>query len=350
MASISTEIVESIRDVNENQWDHVVSQSESGTVFHSSGWLAAIEEGLDREPKHIVVRKGNNPIAVCPNFVAPVDTPFDPPVDLTTVGLTQLTSVRPGFGGPLILTETDESLERIFDAVEAIAASGPIVHRFRILDSNHVQYAQRLRERGYDASLLYCRFWLPLTDYQSIRDGMEKERRKEIRDAADDVDVSRSEVTERNIREFYTEYEKTIDRVDGTLYPLSFFEALADNLADRIEIFTAYVDGDPVGQHFYLRDDLQDSIHHFFAGVDEQYFDYSPPAVLHDHVIQWAIDREYATYDFGGTRSHYADGTFNYKKKFGARLEPVYEWEGSYSPLKWGLYKFARRKYIQNAM
>lgn len=350
MAALNTEIVGSIAAINENQWEHVVSQSALGTIFHTPGWLQAIEDGLEQEPRHIVVRKGNNPIALCPNFISPVDTPFDSPVDLSTVGLTQLASVSPGFGGPLVVTDTDESLKRMFAATRTITEDGPIVHRLRILDASHVRYAQRLSERGYVPSLLYCRFWLPLTDHQSARDGMDKERRKEIRDANDDVEVSRRDVNTETIREFYTEYEKTIDRVDGTLYPLSFFEALVANLDEQIELFTAYVDDDPVGSHLYLRDEMQDSMHYFFAGIDEQYFEYSPPAILHDHVIQWAIENGYASYDFGGTRSHYDDGTFKYKEKFGAKLEPVYEWEGSYSTVKWPLYEFARQKYIEKML
>lgn len=351
MGSLSYEVVESIDDINENQWNNVVSQSESSTVFHRVGWLRAIEEALGYEPKHVVVRKNDNPVAICPNFVSEVEMPFDSPIDVARVGLAQLSSVTPGFGGPLITGNRERSLEAIFDAIEEISEWNSIVHRMRILDADHVQYAERLRARGYAPSLLYCRLWLFLDDYQRIRDEMDKERRKEIRKAKEnDSEVVEEDVTQKSMRDFHREYRKTIDRTDGTLYPLSFFEALAAHLENRIEIFTAIVDGQSVGKHMYLRDDEQDSFHYFFAGIDERYFEYSSPALLHDYAFRWGINNGYSTYDFGGTRSNYQDGVFEYKRKFGAQMEPVYEWEGSLSIVRWKAYRTARRLYLNETI
>lgn len=348
MVSLSYGVLESINDINKNQWNNVVSQSELGTVFHRVGWLRSVEEGLDYKPKHIVVRKNDNPVAVCPNFVSEVELPFDLPIDVSRVGFAQLSSVTPGFGGPLIIGNRERAFEIIFDAIEETIEWNSIVHRLRILDPNHVQYAQSLKARGYTPSLLYCRLWLLLDDYQRIRDGMDKERRKEIRKTKEnDLEVVEEDVARRSMRDFHTEYRKTIERTDGTLYPLSFFEALATHFEDHVEIFTAKLDGRSVGKHLYLRDDERNSLHYFFAGIDERYFEYSSPALLHDYAFRWGIDNGYSTYDFGGTNSNYQDGVFRYKRKFGAQTEPVYEWEASQSIVRWNSYRAARKRYLR---
>lgn len=348
MADIVAEVVRSIDRVNENQWNNVVSQSGMGTVFQRTGWLRAVERGLQMEPRHVVARKNGNPVAVWPNFVSPVDLPVDPPAFLDTLGFTQLSSISPGFGGPLVLADRDETLELLFETVRSVSRDVGISHRTRILDPTHVQYARAFREHGYRPSLLLCRLWLMLDDYDRIRDGMAKERRKELRDAMENDPTVREEDVDRNrAREFYREYRKTMDRVDGRQYPPAFFDALADSLGDRLEIFTAYVDGQQAGKHLYVRDDEQDSLHYFFAGVDERYFEYSSPTVLHDYAIRWGLEHDYDVLDFGESSASYADGTFSYKRKFGARPEPVYEWERGFSPLRWSAYRVARRLYLR---
>ena len=59
----------------------------------------------------------------------------------------------------------------------------------------------------------------------------------------------------------------------------NFIEALQDGWVmtrgERVELFTAYIDGEAAGHHLCLRDDEQDALHYFFAGVDEAYFDFS---------------------------------------------------------------------------
>lgn len=342
MTKFSSKVVEGIAEVNENQWNNLVSQTDHSTIFHRTGWLRAIEEGLEYDARHVVVWKNGNPIAICPNFLVPVESPFDLSIDLTKVGLARLSSIVIGFGGPLISVDRKQSFESIFDTIEASAGWNTIVHRMRILDPGHVKYAQDLHARGYRPALATCRHWLDLTDYQQITDEMAKERRNEIRSASQhDPEVVQEDVTRNAMREFHTDYKKTMERTGGTTLPLAFFEALAEHFSEHIEIFTAEVDGCSVGKHLYLCDVDQDSVHHFFSGVEERHFEYSGPTVIHDYVLRWGIDNGYATYDFGETSSNHGDGLFKYKQKFGTQTEPVYEWNRAHAPIRWKSYRTA---------
>ncbi|WP_135854083.1 lipid II:glycine glycyltransferase FemX [Halorussus salinus] len=346
MTKLQANVVGSIDAVNENQWDNVVAQSECGTIFQQAEWLRAIENTLDRTPRHVVIEKNGNPVAVFPNFVSDIELPVDLPVDAKAVGARRLSSVDPGFGGPLIMGKKERVLGALDRTLDRVHDENSVFHKMRILDSNHVQYAQTLRKWGYRPSLLYCRFALDLDDYDRIIDGMDKERRKEIRDAKEiDYEVEVEEGDPEAMRAFHGEYLKTMSHVDGSPFPEAFFAELGEHLGDQIRILTAHVEGEEAGQHLYLCDDNRNALHYFFAGVDEEYFRYSSPTLIHDHALQWGIDEGYDRFDFGSTNANYANGTFNYKHKFGAELEPIYEWEKGTDPIRWPVYWAARRLY-----
>jgi len=118
--SLNVHLLGSIDEINENQWNNVVAQSGSGTVFHRAGWLRAIETGLDEGPRHVVVRKNDNPVAVCPNFVSSIELPVSPPLEPAELGFRRLFSLDPGFGGPLICANRERSLEAIFGTIDQI--------------------------------------------------------------------------------------------------------------------------------------------------------------------------------------------------------------------------------------
>ena len=94
MTDLTVTRQESIADRHENQWNTLVSQSDLGSVFHRSGWLRAVERGLDRRVAHLVGRKGSNPVAIFPNFRVSIDLP-DPSTQADHVPTDALVT-RPG--------------------------------------------------------------------------------------------------------------------------------------------------------------------------------------------------------------------------------------------------------------
>lgn len=344
---MKTRVLDSITEINANQWDNLVSQTDGGCIFHKTGWLRAIEDGTDVEAKHVVVQKKENPIAVCPNFVVDVPVPSGLPPVIDRFVPQRLHSVTPGFGGPLIISNEDTALDLLFEAIGDVCGAGLVSHRMRVLDPALVRYAQPFVQRGYRPSLTNCRFLFDLGDgIEAIWESMDKERRKDIRDVKEhDPQIERTHLREEDVDDFYREYEKTMDRVGGVQYPRDFFRALADHLGDDVLVFTATVDGAVIGKHLCLVDETQDSVHYFFNGTDEQYFKYSPSPLLHDHTVRWAVDNGYDTYDFGSSNANYRNGVFTFKSKFGAEIEPVYSWEKGYAPVRWRVYRGVRGLY-----
>ncbi|EMA71066.1 hypothetical protein C462_08100 [Halorubrum distributum JCM 13916] len=152
------------------------------------------------------------------------------------------------------------------------------------------------------------------------------------------------EITTEVLEEFYRGYEATMDRVESEPYSFRFFEELADNLEDSLLLIAADVDGDTVGRHLCIVDDVRGTVNYEFASVFEENFDYYPSDLMHEYAIKWAQERDYDKYDLGPTPSDFEDGLFNYKEQYGGSVVPLLVWERGTSPL-WSLYETMRSVY-----
>lgn len=335
-----------IEELNANQLDNLVEQADQGSLFQRYAWLYAIEQGLDRSARHVVVYKKNNPVAFFPNFVASLEGPDSSSIS-PRVPARRLVSIDPGYGGPVITTDESTCLPMLFDELNDLDWS-VVYHFIRTNDLAYVRYGKFLERRGYVPVLANCRFVLDLEDgWESILEGMDRTRRRTVRKALGaDHSVYEIDPTVGNVQATYRMYARNMDRVGTDPVPPDFFEAIVAGLDSRVMTFVAEVDGDEVGRYVYLLDDERSTIHHFFPAIpDESNFEHYPSELLHARAIQWGIENGYAAYDFGGTGSHFSHGTFKQKASFGGRPVPTLQWERGTAPVRWRLYKFARWAY-----
>lgn len=371
MAELNATVYQSIKEINRNQWNNVVEQSELGSVFHRYGWLLAVERGLGYDSRHVVVSKKSNPVAVFPNFITSLDLPSVPPLVsrvgsevfpqslVTTVSsvaddfrkallLHQLVSARPGFGGPVVTSNEEECLELLFDRLGALERPSVLIHAIEAKEPDFMRYSKKLTKRGYRPTLLTCRFQVSLNkDFDALIAEMDKERRKALRDGrSQQYSVRELTLEENTLSTTYEQYTTDMNRVDGHVYPRAFFDALAVELTPRMKVFAVEVDETEAGRYVYVLDDEQSSVHHFFSAIgDDSYFEYNPSELLHAHVMQWGQNNGYEYYDFGNTPADFRNGSFAFKEKFGGQMLPTIRWEKGASRLLWPAYRFARRTY-----
>ncbi len=347
MTDLTVTTHDSIAELNANQLDNLVEQSDLGSVFQRYGWLRAIENGLDRTPRHVVVYKKDNPVAVFPNYVTPLEGPGSTSVRRLAPA-SRLVSTAPGYGGPVITTDESTCLSLLFEELANLPDRSVVYHFIRTNDLAYVRYGKFLARRGYAPVLGNCRFVLDLDDgWEPVLDGMDRSRRRTVRKALEsDHEFYELDPTDRNVRETYRLYRGNMERVDGEPVPYEFFDAVVSGLDGRAKTFVAEVDGTEVGRYVYLLDEEQSTIHHFFPAIgDESNFEHYPSELLHARTIRWGIENGYAHYDFGGTGSSFAQGTFKQKASFGGRPVPTLQWERGHAPVRWRLYKLARRAY-----
>lgn len=339
-----------IDGVNENQWNNVVSQSDRGTMFHRYEWLRAVESGFDYDPCHIVVEKKGNPIGLMPNFITELSLPDAVANALpATPPVRQLVSADPGFGGPIITSSEDETVDILFDALETVAGPQILSHHVRAYDLEYVRYGRYLERRGYEPTFDSCLFVLDLDDgWEAIRGNMDKERRRDLRKAHEQEYRVEIDPLEMDLETTYRWYAKNVDRVDGTLHPRAFLESLAERFGDRIRVFRAVVDGDEVGRYVHLLDEEGGMLHHWLSAIpDSENYRYHPSELMHERAIKWGIDRGYDRYSFGRTGSYFSNSVFTFKQKYGGKAIPLFEMERGFSRVGWPLYRLGRSIYLR---
>lgn len=307
---------DSIETTNRNQWNNVVEQSDLGCVYHRYEWLRAVEAGTDHEPRHLVVSKKGNPIAVFPNFV----------VDLGPVR--RLTSMRPGYGGPVATSNEEAALEMLLEAIPELASGTILFNELRTYDRRYVRYHDALREHGYRLAIKECRFTLDLTrGWDALYDDMDGERRRGIRRGHEnEIAIVDEEVTEETLSTFYEGYATVLERVGTEPEPRSFMLELTE-LVDRVKLFTLEVEGTPRGAFLHILDDEQSAVQHLFTAVKEEHFEYHAAELLHEHAIKWGIDNGYETYELRGAVPDFRDGLYQFKSFFGAQPTALLVWE-----------------------
>lgn len=345
-------IYDSINEVSENQWNNVVKQSDRGSVFHRAGWLRTVEESLDSTARHFVIEKGGNPIALIPNFVKPIGFPSSLAPLADRVDAERLTSIEPGFGGPLFVGSERSNFDLMFDHADRLFADDALVnHRVKTVSDGFVRYLRPFADYGYRVRTTTCRFTIDLErGWEAIEADMDKSKRSHLAEARE----NEATVHERSpdgdaLRNFYDTYRTAMERVDGTTYPFEFFEQLGEELTDHVKLLTVEVEGKFAGGRLYLLDEDRSTIHAFFRALDDEYFEYYPTELLDEHAMKWGIERGYEAYDLGSTPSDFTDGSFRYKYELGAEPRPILTWEKGYSTIKWPLYRLGRR-YLGNGV
>lgn len=344
MTGSEVNIYRTISDVNRNQWNNLVSQSDQGSVFHQYEWLAAIEAGTDLAPVHAVLEKNGNPVAICPNFVSELDFPGALDSRVLREFFEVLVSIKPGFGGFVLSSDDSESLHAIIGALSDECGRNIVSHRITSSTLGYLRYSRQLREHGYLPVRTTCRFVVDLQQpWDDIRASMHKSRRKEVRRSEErDIDVTEKPLSEDNVDSFYDNYRQVIERVGGSPYPDEYFHELAEQMETALKLVVATHDGREIGAMLYVIDESQSVVYSLFPGVVERDFRPSPLVVIHSHVLRWGVNSDVAAFDFGDTSCNFEDGTFRFKERFGGQLAPTIIWEKALAPVRWNCYRLGK--------
>jgi len=345
-------VLSSIHDIDANPWNNLVAQAGRGSLFHRHEWLAAVETGMDHRPRHAVVTTDGNPVALVPAFATGLDLPHEAADAVAdALDVTVLLSGEPGYGGPLVASNEAENVDRLFDALEAACDDRVLYHRIATHDLGAVRYGQYLSARGYGLSAELALQVLDVDrSWRAVLDGMDKERRKAVRDAREqDYAVAVTGLGE-NLDRTYDAYRRNMERVGGNALPKSFLAAVADHLGDRARVFVARVDGEEVGRYVHLLDAEQSVLVHWLSAIpDEACYEAMPSELLHAAAIEWGIEAGVDAYSFDKTGAHFDNSVFRFKSKYGAEAVPLLLWEKGQSPVVWPLFEAARDRYRARA-
>jgi predicted N-acyltransferase len=331
MDHLEFDIYRSADSINKNEWNHLLEQSESSSFYHKIGWLAALEECVEGEPNHLLIKEHGNPIASLPGFK----------IQVGNTQLTRLVSVNPEYGNPVLTGNRKRALEAVLHSVKEVCSGTTISHTLRSDNMDQLALNELLQENSYRLSI-GGKFALSLNrNWEEIFNSMHKDRRYNIRKARDtDAEVRELKLSQ-NVNDVFTDYVEKMEELEKEIWPRSFFQKLADRLDDDLLLLTVECDGQRRGYHLYLIDELFSQLRHFLVTVTRDDFDYYSGELMHEHAIRWALNKGFDVYDFGGNNPDFRSGGYKYKSQYGGTLYPTYRWEREYS---WS-FKLARTLY-----
>jgi len=188
-----------------------------------------------------------------------------------------------------------------------------LYHIIKASEPEAVRYSKYLTEQGLSPTLLSCWFVVDLEKgLDRIVDEMDRTRRRGVRKGRENgVEVEAEPLEEAELEEFYEAYRRNMEHIDGSVFPRSFFTALAEQLPDRAMVFTATHEGDVIGRYLHVLDEEQSKLRYFFSAIgDDSHYEHNVSGMPHIHAMEWSIERGYTTYDFGATDADFSDGLF----------------------------------------
>ena len=329
--------VGTLNDQDRGNWNSCVSQCDHGSFFQRFEWLKAIEEGLDYEARHIIVRKGTTIVGGLPQYLAPV----------RGVHLNELCSIPMGYGGPLLLGDRSEVLPLILSEVRR-ATTGRLLlhHRISTAHLGYSQYGARLEDAGYVPDLRTCRFVLDLSEsWDDLMRTLSAGRRQQVRRAENEDRFRFQDCRLKDgLDTFYPLYAGTMKRVGGLQRSRTFFEVLAELVSKKqIRVFTCKCDGETLTTFVHIVDRDRKVIHHFFSGTSEAAAGTLANQALHLHTIKWGKEQGLLSYDLGQTKAEPTDSLYVWKKAWGGQIEPCLAWHRPLSRSIAGIYEGTKR-------
>ena len=121
--------------------------------------------------------------------------------------------------------------------------------------------------------------------------------------------------TELLLKEFYALYEVTCVRDRMSRRPYTYFSTMAEIFADRLRIFVARCQGEPLSASVAIR--YGRSVWYLYGGSANEKRNLMAGYALQQAMIAWAVETGCEYYDFGGILApDRSDGLYRFKEGF----------------------------------
>lgn len=306
-------------------WDDHVEASTQGTVFHTSGWLRAMERRSGGRLHPLVGYKGQEMVGLFPLFEltkGPITAVFSPPPRL---GVPHL--------GP-VLRNFQKLKRRKFDRRNRQFVEGCLEWADEEIAQSYT-YVTTVPEyrdvrpfdwAGFDVTPNYTYAVPTFDDNERLMDHFASSARRAIRDIRDadcvcavkQRDKAGAEFVIRQVRDRYESQDKRFD-LDA-----SFIDHLYRSLSeDDLKVYVGEVDGERVSGIIAPAD--SSTVYFWMGGVKPE-TDQPINELLHWSVLTDAAECGQENYDLVGANTPHI---CRYKTKFNPQLVPYYELERS---------------------
>jgi FemAB-related protein (PEP-CTERM system-associated) len=289
---------------NPEAWDRFVTTHPDGAAYHQYAWRTVFERAFDHRTEYLMARRGRIVVGVLPlvQFHSWLFGRF----------MVSLPFVN--YGG--VLADDAGVALALFDRASQVARERGLTHvelrhrarRFPDAPSKSHKVAMRL---GLGASA------------DAVWNGLDRKVRNQVR-KAEKSGLSCATGGAALLDEFYTVFATNMRDLGTPVYAKRFFAEVLAAFPDRTTVFAVRRERETIAAGIGLR--YRDTFEMPWASSLKAYRPLCANNLLYWQAISHAIAGGCATFDFG--RSTPDEGTFHFKKQWGAEATPLC-WEYS---------------------
>jgi len=297
-------------DTERPQWDRFVQSRTNCSPYHLFGWGTAISQAYGHPFFPLIARRGGRIVGVLPLVHLRLPFLFSKLVALPFCDIGNC------------LSEDRKVEERLLH--EAVAIGGRLnaddILLRGPLHSGDMAAGRFTTEPGFDKVRMLLE--LPSSS-EAIFAGLKSKVRSQVRKAEKNGVIFRWAAQE-GVEDFYRVFCVNMRDLGSPVHSKRLFTAVMDQFGDNARIGLAEYEGKCIGAGLILSTRHQTTIP--WASTLRQYNRLNPNMLLYWNFLKFAADHGKKTFDFG--RSTENEGTFSFKKQWGARPVPLlwYSW------------------------
>jgi FemAB-related protein (PEP-CTERM system-associated) len=286
-------------------YDNYVSTHTQGTAYHYSAWLKSVRDAYGHDSTVALLRDQQQLIGVAPlvNFARPFGRPYLCALPYCDVGH--------------LLADSSEAAQQLQAHIiqYAQAKSYPqVLHRA-------IQHATTLDESWLQGKKVAMK--MPLQDSAEKQMASYKSKlRSQIRKAEKNGLTFKGSQGTDLLDDFYTVLAHNMRQLGSPVHKKAWYQAILTHYQARFCMGVVYHEDIPIGAGLILLHPQLCSIP--WASTLSEYNQLAPNMMLYGELIGYAAEQGSPVFDFG--RSTYNEGTYRFKKQWGAIPYPL-DWQ-----------------------
>jgi FemAB-related protein (PEP-CTERM system-associated) len=283
---------------DQSVWDGYVTHHSDGTPYQRFAWIASVEQAYQHDNVSLIAFDDEKVVGILP--CVKMRKPF------SKVSYCSLPFCDLGF----CLADNNQIKQELLSKSLALLQNDNGTS-FEYRDTNLPLNDEDLVDKK-------VRMILPLPENsEALMAGFKSKLRSQVRKAEKNGLTYLIANNQKQIDDFYKIFSINMRKLGSPVHSKKWFESLFNHYQDNIFLSVVYTDTTPIGAGIVLRNANKVSIP--WASTVAEYNKLAPNMMLYWSLLKHVCDLGCNEFDFG--RSTYDEGTFKFKRQWGA--EPV---------------------------
>ncbi len=281
-------------------WDQYVESHPQASPYHSFAWVNSVNSAYEHNNVSLIAYESQKVVGVMPCIK--MQRPFSKPLYCA------LPFCDLGF-----CLADNETIKQalITKSLEEFRSDGGVNFEYR--DSYKLSDSENLAGRKVRMLLV-----LP-ENSAALMAGFKSKLRSQIRKAEKNGLTYCIDNSQKQIDDFYQIFAINMRKLGSPVHSKKWFQSLFEHYAHNIFLSVVYSEDIPVGAGIVLRNGNKTSIP--WASTVADYNRLAPNMMLYWSLLQHVCDLGCTEFDFG--RSTYDEGTYKFKRQWGAEPVPL---------------------------